>query len=49
MISLKTTLSAVAFLFAMTLPAAAHDDLTFGGKNVKVTLVYEHELPNVPG
>jgi quercetin dioxygenase-like cupin family protein len=36
-----------AALFFATGIAAAHD--TAGGSASKVTLVYEHELPNVPG
>jgi quercetin dioxygenase-like cupin family protein len=44
---IKSVLSALA-LFALTIsPVSAHDSA--GGNASKVTLVYEHELPNVPG
>jgi quercetin dioxygenase-like cupin family protein len=41
------TISAIAIAFLMTGSAVAHD--TAGDGTSKVTLVYEHELPNVPG
>lgn len=42
---------AIAFAFTALLSGAAlaHDDTPGGGKGAKVTLVYTHELPNVPG
>jgi len=42
--SLLTALAICALAFG---PASAHD--TAGGKESTVTLVYDHELPNVPG
>ena len=41
---------AAAAILAAFLPASAFADDTPGaGKGAKVTLVYDHELPNVPG
>ncbi len=40
---MKKLLCALALIASYTGPAAAHDDKS------KVTLVYEHPLPNVPG
>ena len=37
------------FLLTATLPLANAGAETPGSKNAKVTLVYQHELPNVPG
>lgn len=36
-------------LVALPLGSAFADDTPGGGEGAKVTLVYEHELPNVPG
>jgi quercetin dioxygenase-like cupin family protein len=46
-IMIKLSLAAVAAFFLVAGTAGAHD--TSGGSASKVTLVYEHELPNVPG
>lgn len=43
---IKSILAALIVTAALASPAAAQDA---GGKAAKVTLVYEHELPNVPG
>ena len=43
---IKSILAALIVTAALAGPAAAEDT---GGKAAKVTLVYEHELPNVPG
>lgn len=43
---LKTLLLAVCLLVTATFTAQADDAKS---KNAKVTVVYEHELPNVPG
>ncbi|WP_413992716.1 cupin domain-containing protein [Labrys okinawensis] len=43
---IKSIVTALAMTAALAGPAAAHDA---GEKASKVTLVYEHELPNVPG
>ncbi|ASY72807.1 cupin domain-containing protein [Sinorhizobium fredii] len=44
---LKSIVAALAVAAMLSGSAAAHD--TPAGKANKVTLVYEHELPNVPG
>jgi quercetin dioxygenase-like cupin family protein len=46
--ALKISFAALLFGVAASAPALA-DDLSIGGKNAKVTLVYEHVLPHVPG
>lgn len=46
--ALKISFAAILLCVAAIAPAMA-DDLSIGGKNAKVTLVYEHALPNVPG
>lgn len=43
---IKSIVAALIVTAALASPAAAEDT---GGKAAKVTLVYEHELPNVPG
>ncbi|MBB6412412.1 cupin domain-containing protein [Mesorhizobium sangaii] len=43
---IKSILAALIVTAALAGPATAQDA---GGKAAKVTLVYEHELPNVPG
>lgn len=43
---IKSILTALIVTAALASPAAAE---ATGGKAAKVTLVYEHELPNVPG
>ena len=43
---IKSLVTALALTAALASPVAAHDA---GEKASKVTLVYEHELPNVPG
>lgn len=44
----KSLWFAVALTALLSGPALAHDT-PGGGKGAKVTLVYDHELPNVPG
>lgn len=44
---IRMIVAAIACLPLMFGAAAAHD--TAGGEASKVTLVYDHELPNVPG
>ncbi|UHS64400.1 cupin domain-containing protein (plasmid) [Agrobacterium vaccinii] len=44
---IRPRLAAFAAFFLITSTAGAHD--TSGGSASKVTLVYQHELPNVPG
>lgn len=44
---IRPCLAAFAAFFLITSTAGAHD--TSGGSASKVTLVYQHELPNVPG
>ena len=48
---MKTTIRALAALVLLTATHAYAQDSTklAGSKNAKVTLVYQHELPNVPG
>ena len=43
------SLAAAAILTAFLPASAFADDTPGGGKGAKVTLVYDHELPNVPG
>ncbi|QWK80414.1 cupin domain-containing protein [Ochrobactrum sp. BTU1] len=43
----RSFFAATAILAMMIASVAAHD--SSGGKAAKVTVVYEHELPNVPG
>ena len=43
---IKSIVAALVVTAALAVPAGAHDA---GEKGAKVTLVYEHELPNVPG
>ena len=45
---IKSVAAAVIVTAALANPAGAKDAHA-GGKAAKVTLVYEHELPNVPG
>lgn len=45
---IRRTISAVAIAIVTSVTAIAHD-APGGGSASKVTLVYEHELPNVPG
>ncbi|CAP44204.1 cupin domain-containing protein [Bordetella petrii] len=45
---IKTKLAAAAFACLAVASASAHD-APLGGQASKVTLVYQHELPNVPG
>ena len=45
---IKTKLAAAAFACLAVASASAHD-ASLGGQASKVTLVYQHELPNVPG
>lgn len=40
---------AVALAALLSAPALAHDTPRGGSKGEKVALVYDHELPNVPG
>jgi len=50
---MKTILHAAAALAASLAPASGHDiakpGLAYDTKDAKVTLVYEHPLPDVPG
>lgn len=45
---IKTKLAAAALACLAVASASAHD-ASLGGQASKVTLVYQHELPNVPG
>lgn len=45
---IKSIFAAIAVTALLSGPAAAHD-ITDKKDDAKVTLVYEHELPNVPG
>ncbi|EJM99456.1 cupin domain-containing protein [Phyllobacterium sp. YR531] len=42
---IRTAIAATALGLLLVTGAAAHDE----GKDAKVTIVYEHELPNAPG
>jgi quercetin dioxygenase-like cupin family protein len=44
---IRSVFAALAIVAAMITAAAAHDSAS--GKDSTVTVVYEHELPNVPG
>lgn len=46
---MKRLLCALALATLWTGGASAHDEKTALGSDAKATLVYEHELPNVPG
>lgn len=45
---IRSLVRAVALTAFLSAPALAHDT-PGGGEGAKVTLVYDHELPNVPG
>lgn len=47
--SLLATLALATTLALSAVPALAHGDDIPAAKGAKVTLVYQHELPNVPG
>ena len=43
------SLALAAALTALLSASALADDASGGGEGAKVTLVFDHELPNVPG
>lgn len=45
---IRSLVRAVALMAFLSAPALAHDT-PGGGEGAKVTLVYDHELPNIPG